>query len=282
LELRIPVAWHLHEMPFVIQSFSGGQPVNRAAQHGCHYIAASDCVRQGLSQNYSVPTEQITMIHEFIVPGADDAQTINTNRVSVRQELALPQDAFIAGMCGVAGWRKGADLFINTAKHLATQFPGRKIYFLWVGGSESENIRNQLEFDVRQAGLTRQVLFIGFKSDTARYLAAFDALVLLSREDPFPLAMLEAAAFAIPIVCFSRSGGGPEFLENDAGIVVEYGDTLAVARTLVQLSEQPALCHQLGDAARQKVLSRYTVGLQAPKIARFIEQLIETSGSTCP
>jgi len=185
-------------------------------------------------------------------------------------------------MCGVAGWRKGADLFINTAKHLATQFPGRKIYFLWVGGSESENIRNQLEFDVRQAGLTRQVLFIGFKSDTARYLAAFDALVLLSREDPFPLAMLEAAAFAIPIVCFSRSGGGPEFLENDAGIVVEYGDTLAVARTLVQLSEQPALCHQLGDAARQKVLSRYTVGLQAPKIARFIEQLIETSGSTCP
>ena len=77
--------------------------------------------------------------------------------------------------------------------------------------------------------------------------------------------MLEAAALAIPPICFNRSGGGPEFVEADAGLVVGYADTLAVARGLVLLREQSALRRRLGVAARQKVMDSYQSNFRLPK-----------------
>lgn len=274
-ELALPMVWHIHEMPFVIQSFDGGQPFRNASRFACAYIAASEGVKHGLMADYAVPVQKIKLVSTFISPVENEVQTIKTNRESVRKELALPANAFVAGMCGTIGWRKGADLFITVAKHLATEFPDKVVYLLWIGAPENDSTQNQVDHDVQVAGLANRVRFIGVKSDSIRYLAALDVFALFSREDPFPLAMLEAASLAIPILCFSHTGGGPEFVEADAGMVVEYANTLAAAKALIQLSEQPALRQKMGEAARKKVMDRYTVEIQAPKIAGFIERLAQ-------
>jgi glycosyltransferase involved in cell wall biosynthesis len=276
-KLSLPILWHIHEMPFIIQSFNGGQPFRNASQLVSAYIAASESVKDGLITVYSVPAQRIKVIREFISFDENQIEIAKINRESVRKELALPENEFVAGMCGTIGWRKGADLFITVAKHLATEFPDKIIHLLWIGAPENHSIQSQVEYDVRTAGLTNRVQFTGIKSDSMRYLAALDVFTLFSREDPFPLAMLEAASLGIPTVCFRHTGGGPEFVEADAGIVVEYADTLAATKALVHLSEQPALRQKLGTAARKKVTNYYTVEVQAPKIADFIEYLARNS-----
>jgi glycosyltransferase involved in cell wall biosynthesis len=278
----LPVLWHMHELPFGIQSHGGGQPFLKARGFARAYIACSPGVRQALTETYSIPGQKVNLIHAFISPAGNEAQIILTRRESVRKELGLPADAFVAGMCGGVIWRKGPDLFVNVAKHLATEFPGRVVHLLWIGAWENALMQSQIEHDVRMAGLADRVRFIGAKSNGIRYLAALDVFALLSREDPFPLVMLEAASLGLPVVCFSRSGGGPEFAGNSAGIVVEYADTLAMARALVQLGEEPAWRKQLGAAARQKVMEQYTVDVQAPKILRVIGQALENSPALAP
>jgi glycosyltransferase involved in cell wall biosynthesis len=276
--LKLPVVWHVHEMPYAVRCFGGGQPFQDASPLATAFIACSDGVRRGLTEHFSVPAHKIAVIHEFIRPAPMEAATQATHRESVRKELAWPADAFVAGMCGTVEWRKGADWFVSVAKRLATEFPARKIYLLWIGAPDSEQTQVQVDHDLRLAGLTERVRFIGGQADSQRYLAALDAFALTSREDPFPLAMLEAAALAIPMVCFRDSGGGPEFAEQDAGVVVDYADTTGLAEALVRLSEQPVWCRQLGDAARKKVLSRFTVEAQAPKILRVIRETAEKAG----
>jgi glycosyltransferase involved in cell wall biosynthesis len=268
--LGLPMVWHIHEMPFAIRTFGEVEAFQSASRFDCAYIAASEGVQQGLTADFAVPVPKIKVIHEFIQPEAVAAVARATQRESLRKELALPPDAFVAGMCGVIEWRKGGDWFITVAKHLATEFPRQQIYLVWIGAPDSELTRAQVDHDLRLAGLAERVRFVGGQTDSQRYLAALDAFVLSSREDPFPLAMLEAAALALPIVCFNRSGGGPEFVGSDAGIVVEYADTLAMARALVLLFEQPALREQLGAVARKKVLDHYTVETQAPKILQHL------------
>jgi glycosyltransferase involved in cell wall biosynthesis len=270
-----PTLWHIHEMPFVINYFEDGRPFRDASPAVTAFIAAAEGVKQGLISDFAVPTEKIKVIHEFVPQSGNESQDLKAIRESVRQELAFPPDAFIAGMCGTIEWRKGADLFLTVAKHLATEFPGQEIYFLWIGAPDSRLTQKQVDHDIRLAGLAGRVKFIGGKADSRRYLAALDVFVLMSREDPFPLVMLEAASLGLPIICFRGTGGGPEFVGDDAGIIVEYGDTLAIAKALVQLSGQPAWRQKLGLAARQKVLSQYTVEIQAPKIAQFIEQVAQ-------
>lgn len=264
-----PVVWHIHEMPFVIRYLARQQALHDASRAGCAFIACSEGVKQGLISDFGVPIQSVRVIHEFIPAGMEVPERA-AQRASCRTELALPADAFVAGMCGTVEWRKGADWFVATARHLITEFPTAEIYLVWIGPPDSKLTRIQIEHDLRLERLEGRVRFTGGKSDTRPYLAALDAFVLSSREDPFPLAMLEAASLALPILCFNHSGGGPEFVEDDAGIVVEYGDTLGMAKALIRLSEQPALREQLGLAAHQKAMDRYTVERQAPKILEYL------------
>ena len=271
--LGLPMIWHIHEMPFVIESFGAGPFVQAASRHRCHYIAASESVKHGLLNNYAIAAEKIRVVHEFITPASVDAEARKAIGKSVREELSLPAGAFLAGMCGMVEWRKGADWFVNVARSLATEFPGQEIYLVWIGAADSPQTQREIDHDLELAGLRARVKFIGAKANSQRYLAALNVFVLSSREDPFPLVMLEAAALALPIVCFNHSGGGPEFVGRDAGLVVEYGDTLTMAKSLVRLSDDPALCVQLGAAACQKLTGSYTVETQAPKILEYIEEI---------
>jgi hypothetical protein len=63
--LALPLVWHIHEMPFVIHSYGGGQPFRNARHVAGVYIAASESVKQGLISAYGVPTEDISVIHAF-------------------------------------------------------------------------------------------------------------------------------------------------------------------------------------------------------------------------
>ena len=269
---RLPVVWHVHELPFCVNTYGGGQPFRAAARSVGTFIAAAECVKQGLMANSGIAAEKIRVVHEFAPPEKSTTTDVATNRAAVRTELNLPPDAFVAGMCGSVGWRKGVDWFLATAKHLAMEFAAQDIHLLWIGAGESELVMAQVNHDLRAAGLAARVKFIGVKANSRHYLAALDAFLLSSREDPFPLVMLEAASLGLPVVCFADSGGGPEFVGTDAGVIVGYADTRAAAQALVELREQPERRARLGATAREKVCSRYTLEIQAPKILQLMKQ----------
>ncbi len=281
-KLGAPVVWHIHELPFGIESYGGGRPFLSARWFARSFIACSTDVQHALWEKYSIPSKKINLVHEFIPAPDAAADAVARDRERVRKELGFPGNAFVVGMCGGVIWRKGPDLFINMAQQLIDEYPDRIIRLLWIGGWENGLMQSQVEYDLRMAGLAERVRFVGAKPDSRAYLAALDALALVSREDPFPLAMLEAASLGLPVVCFDRTGGGPEFVGDDAGAIVNYGDTLAMAKALGQLCEQPARRQTLGAAARAKVLQRFTVATQAPKILRVIEAALEPEMSAGP
>ena len=59
----------------------------------------------------------------------------------------------------------------------------------------------QLKAQARQLGVASRCLFLGSHSDARSYLHLADALVMPSRSEGFPLALLEAVQQHIPVVC---------------------------------------------------------------------------------
>src|SRR2546425_8840604 len=112
---------------------------------------------------------------------------------------------------------------------------------------------------------TRAESLVGKRSE--RVDAAADVFVLTSREDPYPLVCLEAAALEKPIVCFANAGGASEFVEKDCGFVVPYLDMLAMADRIVSLIDSADRRRTMGTAARRKVKERHDVSRAAPHIA---------------
>jgi len=270
--LGIPVITHIHELDYWIKQF-GEKNLRQVRRDTSHYIAASEAVKANLVGKHAVPAEKIEVVHSFI-----PTHGIKADPAGIRQQLDIPEDAFVILGSGHETWRKGKDLFVELAAEVFKALPERQIHFLWVGGWEKEKDRRNIQDDQQRLGLTGRVHFIGEVINPLDYFAAGDVFAMVSREDPFPLVCLEAALLGKPILCFSDSGGMPEFVEDDAGFIVPYLDLTAMSERIANLASDKALCIQLGKRAAEKVKALYDISVGADKIKMIIEDCLNSQG----
>ena len=127
-------------------------------------------------------------------------------------------------------------------------------------------------YDHKKYVLNNRTILVPHGSDYLNHMACFDIHLLPSREDPYPLVVLDAAGFAIPTICFSDAGGTPEFVENDCGYCVAYGDLFVMAHKLNTLVVNAELRTKMGHAAREKVYRRHDYEKQTGEIINLIKQ----------
>jgi glycosyltransferase involved in cell wall biosynthesis len=258
---------HIHELSYASELLGATEILQKAVPTTDFYIADSYSVRDFLTTSISVPPAKIHVIHPFpVAVGQNDCQ--NSTRQTLRRVLGIADDAFVIGMCGAVDWRKGTDLFVQLAM-LVNRLGMPKCHFVWLGG-DSLTHRKALH-DVTQLGLQDICHFLTTVFNPEAYFRGFDLFALTSREDPFPVVMLEAAAAGLPIVCFANAGGAPEFVEYDAGIVVPYLDTTAMATACIELLMDDKRRGKLGQNARAKVQLQYTLTTQGPKFLAVLK-----------
>jgi glycosyltransferase involved in cell wall biosynthesis len=86
--------------------------------------------------------------------------------------------------------------------------------------------------------------------------------VLPSREDPFPIVVLEAMALGLPVIGTSVDGIA-EQITPDVGSLVPPDDPDALADAISDLAGSAERRRMLGAAARERVIRNFTVEHQA-------------------
>jgi glycosyltransferase involved in cell wall biosynthesis len=110
-----------------------------------------------------------------------------------------------------------------------------------------------------------------------RLLEEADVLVLPSLYDTFPLVLIEAMAFHLPVVS-TRQGGIPDIVEDGrTGLLAERGDVAGLAARLRLLAEAPELRRRLGAAGRERYLARFTEESFRTGLLRILEEVLSTS-----
>jgi glycosyltransferase involved in cell wall biosynthesis len=269
----VPVILHVHELDFAMTQWMGEHGLPPLVPCIAHFIAASAAVRVFLVDRCGVPESRVTTVHEFIAIENEPTDLAGV-RTRVRASLRLTDNHILVGGCGSLDWRKGADLFLQVAQLVAEGPRGRKIHLLWLGADRATAEYRKFVHDLRACRLDERVTVIENSPRPMDFFAAMDIFALTSREDPFPLVMLEAASMALPLVCFEGSGGGPEFADGGGGLVAPYLDTSAFARHVLALAEDPEMRHRLGENAKREVHERYLLERQAPKLRDVISMVV--------
>jgi glycosyltransferase involved in cell wall biosynthesis len=132
--------------------------------------------------------------------------------------------------------------------------------------------RAKLEVIVRQLGITERVLFSGALANPCRVLAGASLLVLSSRWEGYPNALLEALALGVPVVATDCPHGPRELLEDGRhGRLVPVGNPRALAHAMVDECGHPANSAEEVIAAHDAcfVASRYLDALDgvSPELA---------------
>ncbi|MFL6588458.1 MAG: glycosyltransferase family 4 protein, partial [Luteimonas sp.] len=179
---------------------------------------------------------------------------------------------------GSLGWRKGTDLFVQIARRIAMDEGRDNMRFLWVGGNRGDREASEFRHDGDLLGLGTHCRLIHASGDVSDHYCAMDVFALTSREDPYPLVMLEAGAHGLPVVAFDGSGGAVEFTRAGTGACVPYLDVDAFARELMRLRDSPMAVQALGATARRQVAEAHDIEVQGPKLLALMDECLVSRG----
>jgi glycosyltransferase involved in cell wall biosynthesis len=268
-----PLVVHVHEMQWALEQCGDGWEFLK--KRGDFFIAASAAVADELKNGQGIAPEKIAVVHEFLNFAniiVDKAEC----RQKLRSELKLPADAFLVGSCGTMEWRKGGDLWVQMVAQTGMELSaGRRapdVHFVWLGAAKN-SFRRDVEFDAQRLGVTERIHFLPSSDNPDEFFAAIDAFAMTSREDPFPLVALEAAAQGSPVVCFKDAGGTSELVGQNAGVVVPYADVNAMAKTIESWRRDRDFRDQLGENAQKRAREMGNVEVNARQIVGILERL---------
>lgn len=182
------------------------------------WVAVSDTVKQQWQRYNQAPCK-------VIYNGVDVTRFQAQNTLCARRVLSLPKDAVLVGFVGRLESVKGPDLLLEALAKLPEH-----VHAVFVGkGSQS----NALHKQTNDLDLLARVHFLGHRKDTKAIYSAFDVLCVPSRNEGYPLAIIEAQASCIPVVAFDVGGVRDCFKVSQEGLVPS-GDVAALADTLLQ------------------------------------------------
>lgn len=219
------------------------------------YITVSEKDRQMLLKA-GLPENAIELIYNAVdvnvseIPG--DSQWI-------RQKFDLTQDAIICTAVGRLVPVKGYDVLISAVQKVSSQIP--QLFCLIVGEGEC---KEELSAQISGTGLENRVRLVGYydRQNAMSILKSSDIFVMPSRYEGTPIALLEAAALARPILATS-TGGIPELVKNEEhALLVPPGDPTALAEGLLKLALDRDYAQTLGQNAQQRICQHFNLESQ--------------------
>lgn len=245
-----PVVSRIPELESYMRKNNRNGSVDKVLALTDYFVAVSNAVKTNLVDRHGVSPERVSVIY-----GSCDTKKVSASELRLREKLGIPPDAFLVGGCGTLEYHKGIDLFIQIANYCKTKLDCPEVYFCWIGVCVSQDSCIEYKYEVEQLELSKHFFFLGEIADTAPYFAEMNVFLLTSREDSFPLVMLEAARQGVPIACFEGGGGATEFVDDTVGVTLPLLDVEGMARAITDLKGSPELRARLGAKAYEKSMA---------------------------
>ena len=237
-------------------------------------LGAVICISKAVEDNFvarGLGNLNLLTIHNGLDP-AEMRVTRDPNEL--RAELGIPRGARVIGLVGnIKPW-KGQELVIQAMDQLRDEFPDVVCLLIGATSDDATDYQRDIEQSIDRRGLNRRVLMTGFRSDVANYVNLLDIQVHASvAPEPFGRVLLEAMALCKPLVA-SNAGGVPEIvIDGTTGLLFEPKNVDALVGCLRQLLRDPARARMLGQAARRRLETDFSVTSNATRTQAAVQHV---------
>ncbi len=168
-------------------------------------------------------------------------------------QRSLSKETLTLGVIGRFSPEKGQDVMLDALPAVIAQHPSLRLRIIGDGQE-----RAALEAQAERLGVADSVEFTGWRSDMPEQYARLDGLVLSSRSEGLPFAVLEAMSYGLPVVA-TRVGAIDHVIEDGAtGWIVEPGSPTALADGINLALENLQYFAAVGQAGRQSLHPRFS------------------------
>ncbi len=204
---------------------------NSVMVKGERVIANSQFTANHIIHTYAMKEEHLRVIRRGVDVAIYSSSAVPQARlIQLAGQWRLPDGKSVIMLPGRLSAWKGHGVLLDALTHLT-----RDDYVVVFVGDEQgrSDYRRQLERQVEKNGLGHIVRFAGPCRDMpAAYMSADVVVSASTRPEAFGRVIVEAQAMGRPVVAFDHGGAKETILEGETGLLVEPGDTAALARAL--------------------------------------------------
>lgn len=162
------------------------------------------------------------------------------------RELNIPKGAFIVLSVGELNKNKNHEVVIRAL----AKINNHEIHYLICGQGGLENYLRDL---AKELGLEKQVHLLGFRKDVAEIYKISDLFVFPSFREGLSVALMEAMANGLPLVCSEIRGNIDLIEDGKGGFLVEPTDLDGYSKYVDKLTSDKQLKMELGSFNIKKI-----------------------------
>jgi glycosyltransferase involved in cell wall biosynthesis len=182
----------------------------------------------------------------------DYFQRDKNSAMAIRQQLNIPDDAFIVGTIAVFRFQKRLKEWLEVFAAILKDHP--QVYAIVVGDGQ---LKEEIVQQVRDLKLEKRLILPGLQTDVKPWLSSMDVFMISSIFEGLPVALLEAMSMQCAIVT-TDAGGIKEVIQHDKnGLMVSVDNWRNLKKELIRLFEDTELRKSLGQAARARVIEAF-------------------------
>lgn len=184
------------------------------------------------------------------IPGVgidqDKFKTVEVNRDSKRSDLGLPKNAFVVLSVGELNKNKNHEVVIKAI----AQIDNSNVYYIICGEGKLDDYLRNLS---KRLGIENRVLLLGFREDIPEMCKISDIFAFPSYREGLSVALMEAMANGLPVVCSNIRGNSDLIEDGKGGYLVEPIDVEGFAKYTIELIKNCKLRSQFSDFNHKKI-----------------------------
>ena len=200
----------------------------------------------------------------YYVPGVGiDLNKFNTSYIDegeIRKELDIPKDAKVLLSVGEVNKNKNHRVGIEA---LAKVNDVNAYYVICGSGPLIESHMNL----AKSLGVSDRVIFAGYRTDVVDFYKMADIFLFPSLREGLPVALMEAMACGLPIICSNIRGNTDLIEDKKEGLIVE-NNPEDIARAIESIQKNKKLQEELTIAAYQKI-KKFDLNCLKDEVARI-------------
>ncbi|MBO3272483.1 glycosyltransferase family 4 protein [Hymenobacter defluvii] len=176
---------------------------------------------------------------------------------------------------------KGQNFALAAFQQAYAQHPQLRLTFAGgdMGMSKNREFREQLETQVRKAGLGKVVTFGGFVTDVETAIKQADIVLNFSESESFSLTCLDALYYGTPLIA-SDCGGPAELFEDErSGLLVPNRNVGAMAAAIATLAVDAEKRRQFSAAGRVFVRQKFNPQSTYLRLGNLYKELVASRSS---
>ncbi len=171
-------------------------------------------------------------------------------RKDIREQLDIPEDAFVYGFVGRITRDKGINELLEAYKKLNDDS-----YLIMVGRSEVDETINQELYT--WASKNEKIKFTGYTTVVEQYLSAMDCYILPSYREGFGMGVVEAEAMGVPVIVTDIPGPIDAMIDNETGIVVQKADVESLYNAMISIREDKVRYFAMAEKAHDFAVNNF-------------------------